>query len=308
MRAPSLARHRMTPPLAGPVERPALGGAMVLLSTLFLACSDVAAKHLSAGLPPLQIAWLRYAGFTLIMLAALAAGRGGPVLRSRRPGLQVLRGLGMVGSAVLFISSLRYLPVADATAISFVAPILVTALSVLWLRERVGPRLWAAGLLGFAGVVIVLRPGAGAFQVGAVLPVLAALCWAFALTATRSVGAHDTAQTTMTYSALVGMGLLTALVPWVWIRPEPWQVGVGAFIGLASTTGHWLVAQAYRYGPASRLAPISFAQIPAVSVVSYLVLGAVPDALTWLGAAVIVGSALFMARENRRALASKAQP
>lgn len=290
----------MATPAPGHQERPGLGALLVLLSTLFLAGSDVAAKHLSAGLPPLQIAWLRYAGFTAIMLCALLASRGAPVLRSRRPGLQLLRGLGMVGSAVFFISSLRFLPVADATAISFIAPILVTALSVLWLRERVTGRLWFIGLLGFAGVLIVLRPGIGAFQPGAALPVLAALCWAFALTATRTVAAHDSAQTTMTYSALVGLVLLTALVPLVWIRPNPEQVLLGAFIGVASTTGHWIVAQAYRYGAASRLAPISFAQIPIVSLVAYLVLGTAPDALTWLGAAVIAASGLLMARENRR--------
>jgi drug/metabolite transporter (DMT)-like permease len=205
----------------------------------------------------------------------------------------------MVGSAALFISSLSFLPVADATAISFIAPILVTALSVLILRERVSARLWGAGLLGFLGVMVVLRPGTGAFQAGAVLPVLAALCWACALVVTRSVAAHDSAQTTMTYSALIGLALLTALVPLVWTRPNPEQVALGAFIGLASTTGHWLVAQAYRYAAASRLAPISYAQIPFVSLVAYVVLGAMPDAWTWAGAAIIAGSALVMARESR---------
>jgi drug/metabolite transporter (DMT)-like permease len=290
---------------SGHQERPGLGIGLVLLSTLFLACSDVAAKHLSASLPALQIAWLRYAAFTLIMAAALGASRGAPPLRSRRPGLQVLRGLGMVGSAILFISSLRFLPVADATAISFVSPILVTGLSVLVLGERVGPRAWAAAFIGFAGVLVVLRPGQGAFQLGAVLPVLAALCWACALVATRRVAAHDRAQTTMSYSALVGLVLLSLLVPLVWQRPSATEAAIGAFIGVASTTGHWLVAQAYRYADASRLAPISFAQIVAVSVVAYAVLGSVPDIWTWTGAAVIVGSALIMTRESRRAPPSR---
>ncbi len=284
----------------GHQERPGAGIGLVLLSTLFLACSDVAAKHLSASLPALQIAWMRYAAFTVIMAAALGATRGAPPLRSRRPGLQVLRGLGMVGSAILFISSLSVLPVADATAISFVSPILVTGLSVLFLGERVAPRAWAAALIGFAGVLVVLRPGGSAFQPGAVLPLLAALCWALALVATRRVAAHDTTQTTMSYSALVGLALLTLLVPLVWERPSAAEAAMGAFIGVASTTGHWLVAQAYRFADASRLAPISFVQIVAVSVVAYAVLGSVPDIWTWTGAAVIAGSALMMTRESRR--------
>jgi drug/metabolite transporter (DMT)-like permease len=271
----------------GHQERPGTGIGLVLLSTLFLACSDVAAKHLSASLPALQIAWMRYAAFTVIMAAALGATRGAPPLRSQRPGLQVLRGLGMVGSAILFISSLSVLPVADATAISFVSPILVTGLSVLFLGERVAPRAWAAALIGFAGVLVVL-------------PLLAALCWALALVATRRVAAHDTTQTTMSYSALVGLALLTLLVPLVWERPSAAEAAIGAFIGVASTTGHWLVAQAYRFADASRLAPISFVQIVAVSVVAYAVLGSVPDIWTWTGAAVIAGSALMMTRESRR--------
>jgi drug/metabolite transporter (DMT)-like permease len=291
----------MGQPATGHQERPGRGILLVLLSTLFLASSDVAAKHLSASLPALQIAWMRYAAFTLIMLTAFGASRGALTLRSRRPGLQFLRGLGMVGSAILFISSLGILPVADATAISFISPILVTGLSVLILGERVGPRAWAAAFLGFAGVLVILRPGQGAFQLGAVLPVLAALCWAFALVATRRVAAHDSAQTTMTYSALVGLALLTLLVPLVWTPPGAAQVLTGAFIGVASTTGHWLVAQAYRFADASRLAPISFAQIVAVSVIAYLVLGAVPDVWTWAGAGIIAGSAVTMAREGRRA-------
>lgn len=272
---------------------------MVIASTVFLAISDTTAKVLAGSLHPVEIAWLRFAGFALIMLAAAARSGRRDVLATPRPGLQVLRGLAVVGSAGLFISSLAFLPVAESTAISFVAPLFVTALSVLVLSERVGWRRWTATAVGFGGVLVIIRPGSAAFQPASLLPVLSALCWAGALVSTRRLAATDRADTTMTYSALVGLAALSLLLPWFWRWPTGTELLLGAAVGVLSTTGQWIVTAAYRHADASVLAPYSYSQIIWATLAGFALFGAVPDAWTFTGVGVIVASGLYTAHRQR---------
>ncbi|MGY2047118.1 DMT family transporter [Methylobacterium sp. JK268] len=282
-------------------DQPLRGIVLVILSTVFLSSSDATAKYLAGELPAIEIAWLRYAGFMGVMLAAnlLTRARGRSPFRSARPGLQVLRGAALVGSALLFLSGLRYLPVAEATAISFVSPIFVTALSIPLLRETIGLRRWLAALVGLVGVLIILRPGTSAFQAAALLPVASALFWALALVATRKINGYDAPQTTMTWSALTGFALLTVLVPAVWVMPDPHQIAIGAAIGLVSTTGHWIVTLAYRHAPASTLVPFSYSQIIWATLIGALAFGSVPDAFVGAGVLVIAASGLYTAHRER---------
>ncbi|ACL59066.1 DMT family transporter [Methylobacterium nodulans] len=284
-------------------DQPLRGIALVILSTVFLSSSDATAKYLAGSLPPLEIAWLRYAGFVVVMLAASLVGgarqRGRSPFRSARPGLQLLRGFALVASAVLFLCGLRYLPVAEATAISFVSPLFVTALSIPLLGETIGMRRWIAALVGLCGVLIILRPGTSAFQAAALLPVASALFWALALVATRKINGYDAPQTTMTWSALVGFALLTCVVPTVWTTPNLKEVAIGAAIGLISTTGHWIVTIAYRHAPASTLVPFSYSQIVWAALIGAFAFGSVPDAFMGLGVLVIAASGLYTAHRER---------
>ncbi len=271
---------------------------LVLCAVMLFSLSDVLAKLLRQSLPAVEIAWLRYlvfAGF-----GALLAGRSRFAgLRPRRPALQALRGLGLVASSVLFISGLGYLPVAEATAISFISPAFITALSIPFLGEVVGIRRWAAVLAGLAGVLIVIRPGAGALQAAAAFPLLSALCWAATIVITRRMGAADRTETTLFWSALTGLAVLTALVPFGFVLPTPGQAGIALALGACASVGQYLVILAYRLVPASMLAPFSYAQILSSTGLGYFVFGAVPDRATFVGAAVVILSGFYTAHRER---------
>src|SRR3954471_20415295 len=152
------------------VDHPFRGIALILLSTIFLGCSDVTAKYLSGTLPSIEIAWIRFLVFSLIMVPALLPGTRLFALKSERPGLQVMRGIALLSSSLFFISGLRFLPIAEASATGFIAPLFVTALSLAFLGEKVGVRRWLATIAGLVGVLIILRPGSSAFHPAAFFP------------------------------------------------------------------------------------------------------------------------------------------
>jgi drug/metabolite transporter (DMT)-like permease len=276
-----------------------LGILLIVISTAFLSASDVASKYLTAFLPAVEIGWLRYLGFCLLVVPAAFLREGARVFRSRRPALQLLRGVGMVGSVLFFTSALRFLPVAEATAASFVSPIFITGLSVVFLGESAGMRRWLAALVGFAGVLVIIRPGTAAFQPATLLAILAAASWAVAVVVTRKLTRHDRLGTTLVYSALSGLVILSVAAPFNWVAPGWPEIAVGAVIGVASTTGHWLVAWAYRIAPASVLAPFSYTHLLYATVFGYLIFGTLPDTVTWLGAGLIIGSGLYTAHRER---------
>jgi drug/metabolite transporter (DMT)-like permease len=253
---------------------------LVLVSVALFSMSDTMAKVLRAdGMPSIEIAWIRYGLFTLFG-AMLVGRRRFADISARRPGWQFLRAMAIVGSAVLFIIGLGILPIADATAISFVSPLLITALSIPLLHEEVGPRRWAAVLVGLLGVLIVIRPGFGAFQPAALLPVGSAFCWAVAMVTTRRIGLDDRAETTLFWTATGGLILLTALVPFVFVMPSLHELGIALALGACASSGQYLIVLAYRRAPASVLAPFSYGQLLTSTILGIIVFAAVPDDLT----------------------------
>ena len=280
-------------------DRPLRGIALTLISTLFLGTSDVTAKYLSATLPSVEIAWIRFLVFAVIMLPAMLPFSPLYAMRTERLRFQLMRGAALLASSLIFITALRFLPVAEASATGFVAPLLVTALSIVFLNETVGVRRWIATAVGLAGVLIILRPGSSAFHPVALLPVVSALAWAATLVMTRLASGREAAITTMTYSSLVGVAVLSALVPLVWVTPTWHDILFGLLVGLASTMGQWIVVLAFRYAGASVLAPFSYVQLVWASLLGFLVFGEVPDAWTVTGAIVIVASGLYTAHRER---------
>ena len=259
----------------GRSDRLLLGAACIILSTLFMAGGDVIAKGLAHALPPIEIAWMRFASYLAIALAAALVQGPVKVFRTRHPFLHVARGLCLTVSALLFFFALPYLQVAEATAVFYVSPVFVTALSMLFLGEKIGIRRWSAAVVGFLGVMIVVRPGTSAFQMAALLPIFGALAWAVAIVVT------------------------SVIVPFVWVAPSWHDVMLGALVGLASSAGHSIVVVAYRHAEASSLAPFSYTQLIWAGGFAFLAFGTLPDAWTWAGAAVIAASGLYTAYRAR---------
>jgi drug/metabolite transporter (DMT)-like permease len=280
-------------------DRPFRGIALILASTVFLGVSDVTAKYLSATLPSTEIAWIRFLVFALIMSPAMLPGSPLYAMRTERPGLQLMRGVALLSSSLLFISGLRFLPIAEASATGFVSPLFVTALSIVFLGERVGVRRWIATALGLIGVLIILRPGTGAFHAAAFFPIVSALAWACTLIMTRMMSGREHALTTMTWSSIAGVCILSALLPFAWVAPSWHDILFGVLIGVASTAGQWIVVLAFRYADASVLAPFSYTQLLWVSILGFVIFGELPDILTVTGAVFIVGSGLYTAHRER---------
>jgi drug/metabolite transporter (DMT)-like permease len=280
-------------------DRPFKGIALILASTVFLGTSDVTAKYLSATLPSIEIAWIRFLVFALIMAPSMLPSSPLYALQTKSLGLQLMRGAALLGSSLFFISGLRFLPIAEASATGFVAPLFVTALSIFFLGEKVGLRRWIATAVGLIGVLIILRPGSGAFHPAAFFPLVSALAWACTLIMTRMMSGKERAITTMTYSSIAGVCILSALVPAVWVTPNWHNILFGILIGVASTAGQWIVVLAFRYADASVLAPFSYSQLVWVSLLGFLIFGEVPDVWTVTGAAFIVASGLYTAHRER---------
>ena len=280
-------------------DRPFRGIALILTSTAFLGISDVTAKYLSATLPSIEITWIRFVVFALIMTPAMVPGSPLYAMRTPRPGFQLLRGMALLSSSLFFISGLRFLPIAEASATSFVSPLLVTALSIAFLGESVGLRRWLATAVGLIGMMIILRPGTSAFHPAMFFPLASALAWACTLIMTRMMSGWERASTTMTYSSIAGVCILSSLVPFIWVAPSWQDLLLGILIGFASTAGQWIVVLAFRYGDASVLAPFSYIQLLWASILGFLVFGEVPDIWTVTGAVFIVGSGLYTAHRER---------
>jgi drug/metabolite transporter (DMT)-like permease len=280
-------------------DQPFKGIALILLSTIFLGTSDTTSKYLSATLPSVEITWIRFLVFAIIMVPAMVPGTAVYSLRTTSVRLQLFRGVALLGSSLFFITGLRYLPIAEASATGFVSPLFVTALSIIFLVEKVGVRRWIATATGLFGVLIILRPGTSAFHMAAFLPIVSAFCWAATLIMTRMMSGREHSSTIMTYSSIAGVAILSVLVPFAWVAPTWHDIMFGILVGVASTAGQWIVVLAFRYADASVLAPFSYTQLLWVSILGFLVFGEVPDTWTIVGAGFIVASGLYTAHRER---------
>ncbi|PZU93314.1 MAG: EamA family transporter [Chelatococcus sp.] len=280
-------------------DKPFVGIGLILLAGVFLSAADAVSKFLTAEIPPLQVTWLRYGTFTILMLAAVFYSGGVDLLRTHRPMQQFLRGVGVTLSSIFFVIGIKYLPIADATATGFVAPLFVTALSIPLLGEVIGWRRWTATIVGLIGVIIVVRPGGAGFGLASMLPVLSALAWAFAMIVTRMMAATERPLTTLAYSAMIGFAMVCVVMPFVWVPLTLWQIGLGVFVGVSSTVGHLFVVMAFRHADASLLAPFSYMQLFWASIFGFLLFAVLPDLWTWIGAVVIAASGLYTAHRER---------
>jgi drug/metabolite transporter (DMT)-like permease len=260
------------------------------------ACS----KLLSADYSIAQIVWARFAGHLVFMLAAFLPFHGLRLLVARRPGLQIGRSVLLLGATLCFVAGIGGVPLATASAIIFTAPIIVTALSGPLLAERVTPARWVAVLLGFTGVLVIIRPGIGGLGAPALLMLGSAVCYASYQIVTRWGRGEDTAETGIVYAALIGTLAMSAVAPFDF-RPPARALDIVLFcgLGLVGGTGHYILIRALQYAPASVLAPLAYVELINATLLGYLIFGTVPDAYTLLGAAIIIGSGIYLAGMRR---------
>ena len=287
-----------------PTETRVLRGIFfIVLATVLFVSMNTAVKLLRPHLPTLELIWARTLGHLLFVFALFAPTHGGwRLLDTGNLTTQILRSLLLLASTSFFFTALGFVPLADATAVSFTAPLLVAALAGPLLRERVGLGHWLAVAAGFGGALVIVRPGAAGANPHLLLVLGSAACYALYQILTRRVAPFDRPETSVTYSALGGTVILSALVPFVWQTPDRlWHWLVLLVIGLLGGLGHYCVARAFLWGPASILSPFHYAQLVLAAAMGYLAFGDVPTVWTWLGAAVIVGSGLSIAwRETVR--------
>jgi drug/metabolite transporter (DMT)-like permease len=287
--------------LSGHVDRPLYGIWLNLAAGVIFCTADAIAKKLAGELAVVQITWTRYIVFVLMALL-LTTRIGGPTRRVHMLWRQAARGFCLVGSSLLFILGIRDVGLAEATTIGFVGPIMVTFLSIPLLGERVDARRWIALAGGMAGVVLALRPGTGTFQPEALYRVGSALFWSLGVILTRGMAATERAETTMFWSAAIGLIVLSAVIPFHFVMPTSAQLLLSVAQGVLSSLGQWLVILSLRHAAVSTLAPYSYVSLVWTTIAGYFAFGMLPDQWTWAGAAIIVVSGLYSVwRERRRA-------
>jgi drug/metabolite transporter (DMT)-like permease len=254
---------------------------------------DAIAKHLSGDYSVFQLGWARFV-FHLLFVLPLVWWRHREDVWPKMPRLQLARGVFQLSATLLFFAAIARIPIADALALLFVYPLLVTALSPVLLGERVRGVQWLAIVIGFAGVLFILRPGTGAFHWAGVFALAASVCFALYMIATRRVAGTSPPLVTLVYSAVVGAVALTLAAPWFWTPPRPADWALMVLMGLLAACGHFMIVKAFELAPASRIAPFGYSEIVAATALGYFVFGDFPDAWTFVGIGIITAAGLLV--------------
>jgi drug/metabolite transporter (DMT)-like permease len=293
----------MTDPAANRQSRAALAIVLVLTAMFTFALMDGMTKVLTRSLPIAQILWVRNIVFTGIAVAMLYRQRAGRSLlhlaHSERPLLQSFRALLLVVESALFMVAFKLMPIADVHAVNAVAPLLVVALSVPMLGEKVGPRRWAAVLVGFVGVLLIIRPGFEKIEPPVLIVLLGASMWSLYQILVRLCARVDRPATTTLYTALVGLGASTLVGPaaWVWPDGNGWAM-LGA-IAIMGSLSHVALISALGMTQPALLQPYNYTLFVWAVVVGYLMFGDIPDRWTLAGAAIIIASGLYVWHRER---------
>ncbi|MFB4390564.1 MULTISPECIES: DMT family transporter [unclassified Pseudomonas] len=285
-------------PLSG-VNQPLRGIVLVVLATFLFASHDALSKFLGGLYPVIMVVWVRYVVHTVLMAGIFMPKAGFAVLRTRKPLLQTLRALSLLSTSLLFTAGLQYLPLAEATAVNFLAPVLVTALSAPLLKERVSVGQWVAVVMGFIGVLVVVHPGGAMFTPQILFPFGSALGFCFYQLLTRVVAAYDSPTTSNFYAGLCNTLVMTALVPFFWQTPQWEHVPLMLALGGCGMTAHLLLTKAFRHAAPALLAPFGYCQIVFAGLLGLLVFGHAPDTISLLGIVIICLSGLGAAWMQR---------
>ena len=300
--APVVLMTSPTPAGSSPLPTRVLFGIffMCLASTLFPIMNGLV-QVLSDRFPSVEIAGAGAASHLLFILLLFVPRFGLGIVRTTRPMPQIGRSLCLMASTLCFFHGVKYLPLAKAASISFMAPFIVALLSWPVLKEPVSRARLMAVLVGFAGVIIVVQPGTELFHWASLFILGSAFFYAVYQVLTRMVAGHDRPETSAVYSALIGTVVLSLWVPSVWTTPETWSdAGLLFSLGVLGGLGHYCVARAMTYAPANIVSPFAYWQMIGSVAVGYLISNKWPEPTTWLGAAVLISAGLYIGiRETR---------
>ena len=272
-----------------------IGIALVTATTLMFAVLDTSAKWLVQTVPVLQVVWLRFVFHALLTTAIFMPSMGVDLFKIHNPRLQLLRGVMLALMTGLNFFALQYLQLAETGAVQFSVPILIALISALWLHEKLDLKKWLAICMGFAGVLVIIRPGSNGFHPAILLSIMNALLYAAFNLMTRRLAGSDHPISTQLASAMVPTVVLAPFAIWYWQTPDSWQVWcVLVLAGLTGGLGHTASALAHRYATAAVLGPFLYQQIIYMSFGGWLIFGQIPDAAVVLGAAIVVLSGLYL--------------
>ncbi len=263
------------------------------------ACLDTTAKYLGRHIDVMQVVWARYTCALLLAFVVANPITRPALLVTARPVLQVGRATVLLGSTMFNFFALKYLRLDQVLAITFSTPFFVAALSGPVLGEWVGARRWAAIGVGFIGILVVTRPGVGSAHPAMILALLATMSYAIYFLATRLLTRTDSNETTLFYTNVVGAAVMLPVVPFFWKPVDAFEVLLLVMTGALASIGHYMLIAAHRHAPASLLSSFLYTQLVWVIILGYTVFGDVPDRYTLLGAAIVIGSGLYIFHRER---------
>ncbi len=281
-------------------RNPLHGIGFMIFMTICFSSLDASAKYLSNELPLLMVLWGRFVFNFLFVTLFFLRGAPADIIHTQNIKLQILRSILLVASGVTFWGALMFLPLADCVVIAFVSPLLVTMLSAPLLGESVGRHRWTAVLLGFVGVMVVMRPGIAIFDWVSILPLITALFYAGVQISTRILGRTDGALTTLLYSSAGGVIMCTIGVLFFWVTPSLEQWLVLVWLGFLGAVGHYFMIKAFEIAPASLLAPFDYTTLIWATLLGFVIFGDLPDGWTVMGAIIIMSSGLYLIRRESR--------
>jgi drug/metabolite transporter (DMT)-like permease len=286
---------------APPKDQVLQGILLMLLAVVCFSSLNASAKLLSAaGFDMRQVVFARYAGSLVVMVLLFFPQHGMRLFRPRHMGIQIVRGLLLFGSSALYFQGLAHADLSLAATISMTSPLLITAMSVPFLGERVGARRWAAVCVGFAGALIVIRPGMGETNPYILFFVASTTCSTFYALLTRKYAGEEQAAVSATIAAVVGTVAAAPLAYVSWETPGlPLDIGLMCALGLFAALGHYFFTMAFQRGPVAVISPFSYGQIVGAIVFGLLLFDHFPDQWTLTGAAIIMASGLYIAHRER---------